>query len=212
MAREAFKIIDLNGDGFLQKHEVIGAIEIMKKSGDMDKHANSAELAESMLSTFDSDGDGQIDIDEFISLMKNAGKSVVNHRMSALAHNVILNHQKKIENSIIGKDIWMIHPLGVGHAIWDILVSTLICITVVTMPLSLGWDELNDKFYEMNLVFDFIFIFDIGKNFCTGFVDENDAVIMDRKIVRWNYITGFFIVDLLSSIPLDLIFKLVSRP
>ena len=171
MARDAFKIIDLNGDGFLQKHEVIGAIEIMKKSGDMDRNANSTEMAESMLSAFDSDGDGQIDIDEFISLMKDAGKSVVNHRMSTLAHNVLLNHQRKIENSVIGRDVWMIHPLGVGHAIWDILVSTLICITVITMPLSLGWDELNTKFYEMNLVFDFIFMFDIAKNFCTGFVD-----------------------------------------
>lgn len=175
-----------------------------------------AEIAENMMKEVDIDGDGLIDIDEFIEMMKKnvtgKAKSFVsyNHRMSQLARNVLLAHQKKVENSVIGKDLWMIHPFSTLHVSWDIMVSLLIVLTVITMPLSIGWDDLNNDFFAMNLTIDTIFLFDVAKNFCTGIVDENDAVIMDGSIVRRNYLMGFFVTDFCSSIPLDLIFRIVS--
>lgn len=179
----------------------------------------SIELAESMMKEVDIDGNGVIDIDEFVEMMKsnvaekgNIGNlASYNQRMSQLARNVLLAHQKKMENSVIGKDLWMIHPFSNFHVVWDITISMLILLTVVTMPLSIGWDELNKDFFAMNLTIDFIFLLDVVKNFCTGIVDENDAVIMDKRIVRRNYLVGFFISDFFSSIPLDLIFSMVSR-
>ncbi|KAL7536658.1 hypothetical protein ACHAXR_007315, partial [Thalassiosira sp. AJA248-18] len=214
-AREAFRIIDENGDGFLQKEEVVRAIEMMAQHGEMNMDGmSSLQLAEKMMGEVDTDGDGQIDMDEFTQMMKNTstglGKAnglTYNHRMSQLAKNVLIAHQKKIENSIIGEDMWMIHPLSNFHAAWDILVSVLILLTVVTMPLSLGWEQLNEYFFGMNLAVDFIFLLDVCKNFCTGFVDENEAIIMNAELVRKNYLTGFFITDFCSSIPLDLLLK-----
>ena len=175
------------------------------------------DLAEKIMSEVDTDGDGQIDISEFVTIMKknvsrqskNGGLSY-NHRMSQLARNVLLAHQKKIENSVIGNDTWMIHPFSNFHAAWDIIISMLILLTVVTMPLSLGWEEFNDQLFTTNLVVDMIFLVDVCKNFCTGIVDENDAVIMDAKIVRKMYIYGYFFSDFSSSIPLDLILRAVS--
>ena len=178
----------------------------------------SLGLAEKMMNEVDTDGDGQIDMDEFTEMMKQtntgSGKSnalTYNHRMSQLAKTVLVAHQKKLENSVIGEDMWMIHPLSNFHATWDIVVSLLILLTVVTMPLSLGWEELNEYFFGMNLAVDFIFMLDVCKNFCTGIVDENDAIIMNAKIVRKSYLSGFFITDICSSIPLDLLLKSVSR-
>jgi hypothetical protein len=78
------------------------------------------------------------------------------------------------------------------------------------MPLSLGWEDINESFFAMNLIVDFIFMFDVCKNFCTGYIDENEAIIMDSVLVRRNYLTGFFLTDFASSIPLDLILKAVS--
>jgi len=110
----------------------------------------SNELAEKMMGEVDIDGDGQIDMEEFTEMMKRtstglgkANELTFDHRMSSLAKNILVAHQKKIENSIIGEDMWLIHPLSNFHATWDILVSLLILLTVVTMPLSLGWEELN---------------------------------------------------------------------
>jgi hypothetical protein len=181
--------------------------------------SDPVEIAENMMKEVDIDGDGLIDIDEFIEMMKTnvSGKDSssmlsYNHRMSQLARNVLLAHQKKVENSVIGSDLWMIHPFSNLHVSWDIMVSLLIVLTVITMPLSIGWDDLNKDFFTMNLTVDIVFLFDVVKNFCTGIVDENDAVIMDRTIVRRNYLTGFFLTDFSSSIPLDLIFRMVSSP
>ena len=50
-AREAFRIIDENGDGFLQKEEVVRAIEMMVEHGEMGLDGmTSIELAEKMMS------------------------------------------------------------------------------------------------------------------------------------------------------------------
>ena len=157
-------------------------------------------------------------MDEFTEMMKKTsdtglGKAsalTFDHRMSSLAKNVLIAHQKKIENSIIGEDMWLIHPQSSFHATWDILVSLLILLTVITMPLSLGWEELNEYFFSMNLTVDFIFLLDVCKNFCTGYVDENEAIIMNASLVRKNYLSGFFITDFCSSIPLDLILKSIG--
>lgn len=220
LAIDAFKVIDENGDGYLQKEEVVAAIEMMKENGlDFDSSKSTLELAEAMMKEVDMDGNGVIDIDEFVEMMRsNVGKDSsvrnlisYNQRMSQLARNVLLAHQKKMENSVIGEDLWLIHPFSNFHIVWDITVSLLILLTVITMPLSIGWDELNKDFFVMNLMVDFIFLADVVKNFCTGIVDENDAVIMDKRVVRRNYLLGFFTSDFCSSIPLDLIFKIVSE-
>lgn len=184
-----------------------------------DSNKSTLELAETMMKEVDMDGNGVIDIDEFVEMMRSnvSGKdssmrnlATYNQRMSQLARNVLLAHQKKMENSVIGNDMWMIHPFSNFHLVWDIAVSLLILVTVITMPLSIGWDELNKDFFIMNVMVDFIFLADVVKNFCTGIVDENEAVIMDKIIVRRNYFLGFFVSDFCSSIPLDLILKLVS--
>lgn len=216
VATDAFNIIDKNGDGYLQKEEVIHAIKMMEDHGlsFIAGGKDTAEIAENMMKEVDTDGDGLIDIDEFVNMMKRnvSGDSPnslasYNNRMSQLARNVLLAHQKKIENSVIGSDLWMIHPYSTFHVSWDIVMSLLIVLTVITMPLSIGWDEFNKDFFVMNLLVDIVFLFDVVKNFCTGIVDENDAIIMDKRIVWRKYLSGFFITDFCSSIPLDLFLR-----
>jgi len=160
----------------------------------------------------DIDGDGQIDIDEFVQMMRKSSLSFStndsSNRVSLLAKNILLAHQKKLEKNVIGNDFWLIHPMHATHAVWDILVSLLIMITVITMPLTIAWEEMNDRLFIMNSCFDILFLLDIVKNFNTGYIDENDAIIMDAKNVRKNYLFGYFATDLFSSIPLDLILKM----
>ena len=191
---------------------------MIAEHGEMDLEGMSTvELADKMMAAGDTDGDGQIDIDEFTEVLKQTSSGIGTpgekpnlHRMTELAHSVLIAHQKKLEHSTIGGDKWLVHPLGNFHATWDIIVSLLILLTVVTMPLSLGWEDINESFFIMNLVVDMIFMLDVCKNFSTGYVDENDAIIMDSSLVRRHYLTGFFLTDFCSSIPLDLILKAVS--
>jgi hypothetical protein len=178
-------------------------------------HITPHEEWENMMKDCDVNGDGEIDLEEFKAMLRRkddgkGGNNAILTGMPLLAKAVLADYKKKLENNVVGNDLWMISPLNAPHAVWDILVSLLIALTLITMPLSLGWEEFNQDFFYMNLAFDFIFLLDVVKNFITGFIDENDAVIMDAKRVRKNYATGFFFTDLCSSIPLDLILKGVS--
>ena len=222
IAIDAFNIIDGNGDGYLQKEEVVDAIKMMEESGMTfsQEGGSLVEIADNMMKEVDIDGNGVIDQNEFVEMMRKnvpgKGQGAVftsyNNRMSQLARNVLLAHQKKLENSVIGTDLWLIHPFSTYHVVWDIMVSSLILVTVITLPLSIGWEDMNEDMFALDLTIDIIFIFDVIKNFNTGIVDENDAVIMDQRIVRRNYLFGLFVPDLFSSIPLDLFFRMVRTP
>jgi hypothetical protein len=218
---DAFKLIDINNDGFLQKEEVSYAIKELQASGGIDLSANTMALAEELMKEVDENGDGEIDINEFVAMMKksfytaieddegkrdatNMGKMLLNkHRMSQLARNVLLAHQVKVENSVEGRDLWLIHPLGKLNVYWNILISSFIALTVVTMPLSLGWNEVKKAMLVVHLIIDAFFFLDVLKNCFTGILDENDKIIMDAKLVRWKYFTHYFLTDLFSSIPFD---------
>jgi CRP-like cAMP-binding protein len=217
MAREAFKLIDVNGDGFLQKDEVLQALKNMNKQG-VSLVPATMEAVDKMMGEIDADGDGQIDMDEFVEMMKNApklgqrgtldgggglGNALGGGRMSVLARNVLLAHErhKEMENTIGHSRL--IHPHDWKHASWDVLMSVLIMVTVVTMPLSLGWECVNEKLFILNSVVDGLFLCDVVKNFNTGYIDENESIVMDRKRVYSNYLFGYFMIDLLSSFPID---------
>ena len=170
----------------MQKEEVVAAIKMMEESGMTfsDDGSTLTEIAEKMMKEVDIDGNGVIDQNEFVEMMRKnvPGKghgaifTSYNNRMSQLARNVLLAHQKKLENSVIGKDLWLIHPFSTYHVVWDIMVSFLILVTVITLPLSIGWEDINRDLFALDLTIDIIFLFDVVKNFNTGIVDENDAV------------------------------------
>ena len=52
---------------------------------------------------------------------------------------------------------------------------------------------------------DFLFLADVLKNFNTGLLDDMDWAVMDRKKITTAYLTGWFLPDLVSSIPIDLL-------
>jgi hypothetical protein len=174
----------------------------------------SLELAEKMIKETDTSGDGLIDMDEFTRMMTDkettglikaklsaAGKTASNLNMAQLINNVLLANQTKVE----GDDTWMIHPLSNFHATWDMLMAIVILVTIVTLPLALGWDEFTEYFFPYHLAVDVIFFLEVCKNFCTGYIDDSDAIIMDVQLVRSKYVKGFFIFDICSCVPVDLI-------
>lgn len=82
-------------------------------------------------------------------------------------------------------------------------MALLIILTIFTMPVCIGWDEVSDSMENMNLIIDIIFLFDVLKNFNTGFVNQDDVTVMDRPAIVSNYLKGWFLIDLVSSIPVE---------
>ena len=90
---------------------------------------------------------------------------------------------------------------------FDFAVTVVLLTTIISMPLCLAFEEVNEAMFWSNFLVDCIFIADIIKNFNTGFRDEDDILIMDRKRVRDAYLKGWFIPDLFSSLPMDAALK-----
>ena len=58
---------------------------------------------------------------------------------------------------------------------------------------------------------DVIFLTDIFLTFHTAYKNEYDEVIDSYKDIFLNYISGYFIVDFISLVPLDLIFYITLK-
>lgn len=212
-AREAFQMLDRNGDGFLYKDDVFAALKTLsiddqftalEAGGDME---GAMAFVDKMIKDIDKDGDGKIDLEEFVAVLtavdSHGRASALQNRMSMLAHNVVAAHKRKEETTVIGNARFLLHPLSETHEYWDMGVASLIIATVITMPVCLGWESVNEELNTFNLLVDILFLMDVVKNFYTGFVDENDDVIMDRGMVAANYLKGWFLLDFSSSIPID---------
>ena len=59
---------------------------------------------------------------------------------------------------------------------------------------------------------DLIFLLDIVINFHTSLVGPGGEVITDPKVIRMSYIKGWFVVDLVSCLPYDLINFIFTSP
>jgi hypothetical protein len=219
-AETAFTEFDRNKDGFLQKEEVLRAVIEFTQKFEDSHISDPKRFVSSLMEEFDKDGDGWINFKEFLEMVKSPTLAVdkkenipyLLSQASRLTANIFLSHKLNIENKVEGsKDDWVIHPMSKLHLAWDVLVSILIIVIIVTLPLSFGWEEFGNRLlFKTNLAIDSLFLVDLVKSFFTGIVDENDVILLKFKYIVPTYLKGYFIFDLLSSVPLDLIFYLVS--
>lgn len=93
---------------------------------------------------------------------------------------------------------------------WDGAMVALVIISCVLAPLQVAWDDEFEalgrgaylSFVVFSVAIDVTFLFDICLNFRTG-VKVDGVLVMEPTVVASNYVRGWFLTDLLSSIPLD---------
>ena len=52
-------------------------------------------------------------------------------------------------------------------------------------------------------IVDVVFFIDIVLNFHTTYVGSGGEVVSDPKVIRFNYLKSWFVIDLLSCLPYD---------
>ncbi|KAK3732807.1 hypothetical protein QZH41_017708 [Actinostola sp. cb2023] len=108
----------------------------------------------------------------------------------------------------------VIHPFSSFRWYWDILLVIFISMHVLLLPVNIAFlsDDLSIHWLVINGISDLFFIIDIFLNFRTGLVDPNnkDEVILDSAIIRRNYLQGWFVIDVLSSLPFDYAYFIAS--
>ncbi|KAK4473671.1 hypothetical protein MN116_003020 [Schistosoma mekongi] len=92
---------------------------------------------------------------------------------------------------------------------WDWIIFLLTGYTCIIIPYSVafGHDTISEEsiYFAMEHIVDIIFFIDIVLNFHTTFVGSSGAVISDPVLIRLNYLKGWFVVDLISSLPFGIL-------
>ena len=229
-AMRVFDTADKNKDGYLDRKEVKQALEELGEKDDRFHFIKRPiEFAGSLVDLGNKDGNDKINRKEFLKMVKSGALSESTttddntarkkkprpkalEQSSRFASSLFLApRDKNLKTPTIGNDKFLLHPKSLGEMVWGGLISLLIFIVMITMPLSFGWKEFGDSLLVYNTVIDAFFVLDVVKTFFTGSVGEDDSIIMDAEKIRKKYLRGFFVFDLLSCIPLDLIFHLVSN-
>ena len=99
----------------------------------------------------------------------------------------------------------MLFPPGPRKTSWDIMMLVLILYSCVSVPYRIGMGvDAEGGMWIFEVVVTCFFMTDVGLTFCTAYLD-GDQFIVSRPMIADNYLKGWFIIDLSSSFPLEII-------
>ena len=102
----------------------------------------------------------------------------------------------------------LIHPEYMPKIMWDLAISVLIVVTVLYDTFALAFLQTTSSQMEIfNWVVFGFFIVDIGLSFITSFVDDFHGVETSKPVIVVHYLKSWFAIDLLSTIPFDVILR-----
>ncbi|KAL4663674.1 hypothetical protein H8958_001103, partial [Nasalis larvatus] len=93
---------------------------------------------------------------------------------------------------------WIIHPYS--------------DFSIIPVGITFFKDETTAPWIVFNVVSDTFFLMDLVLNFRTGIViEDNTEIILDPEKIKKKYLRTWFVVDFVSSIPVDYIFLIVEK-
>jgi len=99
---------------------------------------------------------------------------------------------------------YIIHPLSRLKYIWDIVMLFLLLINLYVLPLDIAFFE-TYTLMPFHIISDSICFLDIVINFRTGFHLYADKYEIKGKAIAIQYLKTWFVIDFLSSLPLNYI-------
>ncbi|XP_067878864.1 potassium/sodium hyperpolarization-activated cyclic nucleotide-gated channel 4-like [Heterodontus francisci] len=84
---------------------------------------------------------------------------------------------------------------------------------LIILPVGITFfkDENTPPWIVFNVVSDTFFLLDLVLNFRTGIVvEDNTEIILDPHTIKMKYLKSWFLVDFVSSIPVDYVFLIVD--
>ncbi|XP_054253876.1 potassium/sodium hyperpolarization-activated cyclic nucleotide-gated channel 1 [Indicator indicator] len=109
---------------------------------------------------------------------------------------------------------WIIHPYSDFRFYWDLIMLIMMVGNLVIIPVGITFftEQTTTPWIIFNVASDTVFLLDLIMNFRTGTVNEDSSeIILDPKIIKMNYLKSWFVVDFISSIPVDYIFLIVEK-
>jgi hypothetical protein len=95
---------------------------------------------------------------------------------------------------------------------WDIIILLIAIFNSITIPLTLTFTQIDaalensDAYNAINIASAVLFILDIFIQFNTSYYNQEGEEVTEKKKIRVHYAFGMFAVDLLSSVPIEILF------
>ncbi|XP_061531602.1 potassium/sodium hyperpolarization-activated cyclic nucleotide-gated channel 3 [Phycodurus eques] len=125
------------------------------------------------------------------------------------SHKAVALEQERLKSA----GSWIIHPYSDFRFYWDLLMLVLMMGNLIVLPVGITFfrDENTASWIIFNVVSDTLFMVDLVLNFRTGIVkDDSTEILLDPRAIRQKYLKSWFLVDFVSSIPVDYIFLMVD--
>nr|XP_003230015.2 PREDICTED: potassium/sodium hyperpolarization-activated cyclic nucleotide-gated channel 2 [Anolis carolinensis] len=109
---------------------------------------------------------------------------------------------------------WIIHPYSDFRFYWDFTMLLFMVGNLIIIPVGITFfkDETTAPWIIFNVISDTFFLTDLVMNFRTGIViEDNTDIILDPERIKKKYLKTWFVVDFVSSIPVDYIFLIVEK-
>lgn len=87
---------------------------------------------------------------------------------------------------------------------WNFILMTAVVYISIFVPIRVGFTIPTEKPEQiLDVLLDFFFLVDMSFNFRTAYIDNNTKVVIhDPQLVARRYLTGWFTMDLFSSLPI----------
>ncbi|XP_038140301.1 potassium/sodium hyperpolarization-activated cyclic nucleotide-gated channel 2-like [Cyprinodon tularosa] len=125
------------------------------------------------------------------------------------SHKAVAMEQERLKSA----GAWIIHPYSDFRFYWDLLMLLLMMGNLIILPVGITFfrDENTASWIIFNVVSDTLFMVDLVLNFRTGIMKEDSTeILLDPRAIRQKYLKTWFLVDFVSSIPVDYIFLMVD--
>jgi len=131
------------------------------------------------------------------------------------SHKAVYVQNLKIAKAMQDQNVILIHPLSRVRLFLDFTTTVLLVLTCILTPLELSFGPPNEMFCMILAIFgDLWFILDILCNFRTCVMTDDNCqnCSVDLQDIKYQYLTKWFSIDLLSTVPMELFFKLPYVP
>ena len=114
------------------------------------------------------------------------------------------------ESSHVCGGIKLVHPNHPLIQNFDLLIMFILIFVFFSLPLTMAFESVERGLEGANFVMDLIFCVDVVKNLNVGYYDERGVVVMNRELALKNYLQTWFLIDTVSSFPIDKVMDAVG--
>jgi len=185
------------------KEEMTDAVSSEKLRASLCESGVSPALARKLSKQADKNGDGVIDRREWLRVVSDNENLEIREWTDALRRqdSEVSEHHEEVRSRC------MLSQGSYVRVFWDIGVACMLFYIAISLPYVWGFSEgvATGGVRSMDTMADLFFMVDVALNFRTGYYTKDGIEILHWRPVSKRYLRTWFVLDVVSSFPIDLV-------